>query len=88
MLDNQDRAWAPVGNQLVVVSQNGDADNPTFSWDSYDLSLVVPPGDNINSLVPDFNGRILTGEGAAACSSIRVVGSVRLPATIGLGAGG
>lgn len=57
MLDNLDRAWSPVGNKLVVVSQNGSAENTSLSWSKYDLS-GIPSDGVINSLVPDNNGRI------------------------------
>ena len=58
MLDNLDRAWSPIGDQIVVVKQTGGPDHTTFSYKRYDLSSVVPAGDAINSLVPDFKGRI------------------------------
>jgi hypothetical protein len=58
VLDNLDRAWSPIGDQIIVMQQNGAPDNTTFSSHLYDLSSVVPAGDVINSLVPDYKGRI------------------------------
>jgi len=61
ILDNLDRAWSPIGDQIIVVQQQGSPDNTTFSHTVYDLSSVVPAGDVINSLVPDFKGRMWFG---------------------------
>lgn len=58
LLDNLDRAWVPVGNQLVVVSQTTGPGGTSFAMSEHDVSSVVPPGDAINSLVPDAQGRI------------------------------
>ena len=58
ILDNLDRAWSPIGDQIVVVQQHGAKANTTLSYKQYDLSSVVPAGDVINSLVPDFTGRM------------------------------
>jgi len=58
VLDNLDRAWSPIGDKIIVMQQNGAPDNTTLSYKQYDLSSVVPAGDVINSLVPDFTGRM------------------------------
>jgi hypothetical protein len=59
ILDHLDRAWVPAGDKLVVVAQIGGLGNTTFSViQEYDLSAVVPTGDHIGALTPDFSGRM------------------------------
>jgi hypothetical protein len=62
IFDNLERLWTAIGDKLVKVSLTGGLENPGLSFDpatdQIDLSAVVPAGDVINSLVPDFEGRI------------------------------
>lgn len=58
VLDSLDRAWSPIGDKIIVMQQNGAPDNTTFFYTQYDLSSVVPRGDVIGSLLPDYAGRI------------------------------
>ena len=59
MLDNLDRVWTAQGDHLFVIGQAGGRNNPKFGIiEDYDLSAVVPAGDKIGSVVPDWRGRI------------------------------
>jgi hypothetical protein len=55
-LDNHDRAVIPTTtNHVWVVSESGSG----FALDrDYDLTSAVPPGDKIESALPDWSGRI------------------------------
>jgi hypothetical protein len=67
-LDNQDRAVVPVpdvmldGRSVVKIQVyriGGPPKNPRFELASeYDISSYVGQGDNINGVLPDFQGRI------------------------------
>jgi len=58
-LDDRDRAVVTVTDHLWVVGQTGPTDNPTFEVAvDYDLSEVVPVGDSIQSVMPDWQGRL------------------------------
>jgi hypothetical protein len=58
-LDNQDRAVVTQTDHVLVFEQTGQMDKPQFELlDDYDLSQWVPPGDNIQSVMPDWQGRL------------------------------
>jgi hypothetical protein len=58
-LDDRDRAVVTMLDHVWVVGQTGPADSPAFEDPvDYDLSAVVPQGDTIQSVVPDWEGRL------------------------------
>jgi hypothetical protein len=58
-LDDRDRAVVTVTDHIWVVGQMGSTDSPTFEAPiDYDLSGVVPLGDSIQSVMPDWEGRL------------------------------
>jgi hypothetical protein len=64
-LDNQDRAVVPVANEadgtvkIQVYQTVGSPGNLSFELVSeYDVTAYVPEGDNINGVLPDWQGRI------------------------------
>jgi len=63
ILDNRNRAWVPSEDHILVVEQTGGPQNTSFNIaKDYDLSGVirgiVPAGDFIGAVTPDFSGRI------------------------------
>jgi hypothetical protein len=59
-LDNNDRVVVPTTSRHVyVVAETGGAAAPGFSLArDYDLSAIVPAGDPITSVLPDWTGRM------------------------------
>ena len=64
-LDNQDRAVVPVANEaddtvkIQVYQTVGSPGNLSFELVAeYDVTAYVPEGDNINGVLPDWQGRI------------------------------
>jgi hypothetical protein len=59
-LDNQDRAVVPTTTRhiLVVAEAETPAGTVLTQQDDYDLTTVVPLGDEIESALPDWSGRI------------------------------
>jgi hypothetical protein len=64
-LDNQDRAVVPVANdadgsvKILVYQTIGSPGDLSFELVSeYDVTAHVPEGDNINGVLPDWDGRI------------------------------
>ena len=64
-LDNQDRAVVPVANEadgtvkIQVYQTVGSPGNLSFKLVAeYDVTAHVPEGDNINGVLPDWQGRI------------------------------
>ncbi len=58
-LDDKDRAVVSTGRSIQVVAVKGGQGNPSFALaDTYDLTSLVPEGDQLNSAVPDWNGNL------------------------------
>ncbi|MCC6861923.1 MAG: hypothetical protein IT158_25350 [Bryobacterales bacterium] len=58
-LDNRDRAVVTQTDHFLVLEQTGPVDQPQFEvLHDYDLSQWVLPGDNIQSVMPDWQGRL------------------------------
>jgi len=56
-LDHRDRAVVPTSTRHVLIV--GETDQPGFQTErDFDLSSVVPQGDSIIALMPDWEGRI------------------------------
>lgn len=58
-LDDADRAYLTVGDHVWVVAEQTTAAGPGFvRVADYDLSAAVPSGDGIQSVMPDWQGRL------------------------------
>ena len=58
-LDNRDRAVVTVTDHVLVFEQHGPPGNLRFKKvEDYDLSDWVAPNDNIQVVMPDFQGRL------------------------------
>jgi hypothetical protein len=59
-LDDHDRAVVTQTDHVLVFEQTGPMDKPQFKEppDDYDLSQWVGPDDNIQSVMPDWQGRL------------------------------
>jgi hypothetical protein len=59
-LDNENRAVVPTTDRhVLVVAETAPPAAPAFTVDrDYDLSSAIPQGDAIESVLPDWNGRL------------------------------
>jgi hypothetical protein len=58
-VDQNDRAVVSTGRTIRVVALTGGGANPGFQLAKlYDLTSVVPEGDQLNSAIPDWSGRL------------------------------
>ena len=59
-LDNENRAVVPTTDRhVLVVAETAPPATPAFAVDrDYDLSSAVPQGDAIESVLPDWSGRL------------------------------
>ena len=58
-LDNRGRAVITAIDHRWVVGHTGSADSPAFGAPiNYDLSSVVPPSESVQSVMPDWQGRL------------------------------
>ena len=58
-LDNRDRAVITQTDHVLVFEQTGPMDQPQFNLlHDYNLSQWVGPNDNIQSVMPDWQGRL------------------------------
>ena len=69
-LDDQDRAMMTVGDHVWVMAQTGGSGAAGFAKvGEYDFSAAVPAGSAIQSVMPDWRGRLwamIQGAGAVA----------------------
>ncbi len=85
-VDHRDRTVVSIGRQIIVVALEGDSFRRVRT---YDLSSVVAAGDQLNSALPDWSGRlwfVSRNEGVVGSldpRSGRVLGTKRTGEAIG-----